>query len=173
MILDIETDGKHTIVEIAYNIYDYIDNNLVLDREVDIIINDNMTLDFYRKIPIELIVNGVTPLDAILQVRQDILLVDYIVCHNVGFDIRFIKKYLEKYDLMIEFPKLFDTMTSTRHLVKSLDKNGRIKNPKLEELYFYLFNTMPDQDLCHRGDYDVKITCSCLNKLLELDIFKV
>lgn len=173
MVLDIETDGKYTIVEIAYNIYDYIDQRLVLDREIDIIINDNETLDYYKKIPLEMIQAGIEPKDAILQVYEDIKLVDYITCHNVNFDMRFIKSYMIKFGLEPNFPTLLDTMRESRLLVGAKNKNGSIKMPKLEELYVYLFNKSPDLDACHRGNYDVKITAECLEVLLDRNIIKI
>lgn len=173
MVLDIETDGKYTIVEIAYNIYEYIDNKLILEREVDIIINDNETLDYYKKIPLSMIKTGVPPKDAILQIYNDIQLVEYITCHNVNFDIRFIKNYMKKYDLELEFPKLLDTMRESKFIVNAKNKNNIIKMPKLEELYVYLFNRLPDLEACHRGNYDVKITGECLEVLLQQNIIKL
>lgn len=173
MVLDIETDGKYTIVEIAYNIYEYTNSSLVLEKEVDLIINDRETLDFYKKIPLSQIQAGITPLNAITQTCNDIQLVNYVVCHNINFDIRFIKTYMKKFNIDIEFPRLIDTMKESKYIVNAVGRNGSIKMPKLEELYVCLFGKNPDLDACHRGNYDVKITGECLEVLLERNIIKI
>lgn len=169
MVLDLETDGKHKIIEIAYNLYD-LDMNLI--HEKDILLNDNSnSVDFYKKIPLrEIKENGIPPELAIDILIEDINQSQYIVCHNIGFDTQKIKMYFQKMGKQCSMPKTICTMESTKEFVNIPAKNGKPKKPKLEELYFKLFNTKMNSDKAHRGNYDVEITGLCLKKLIELGV---
>lgn len=63
---------------------------------------------------------------------------DFVMGHNVNFDIRFLKHELE--GLCIDYlPKnVFDTMHHYRDICRIPKANGEIKNPKLEEVINFL-----------------------------------
>lgn len=169
MVLDIETNGRNTIVEIAYNVYD---KSLGLIKVADLLLNDGRgTIDYYKKIPLaEIVKEGVKPKEAIKRLAEDLDTCKYIVCHNIGFDMKHISRYICHYGINCHFPIEVDTMTASRNIVKAKSKNGRLKNPRLEELYKHLFGKSPNTDKCHRGTYDVKITAKCLKKLVDQQV---
>lgn len=172
MILDIETDGTEYIIEIAYNIYD---DDLELIEKKDFVINEDVgKIDFYKKFTLEDIKNeGVHPIIVLEELANDMLQCKYIIGHNINFDLRHIGRYYKKYDIIYEFPHRLDTMQLSRTLVGAKDKNGRIKFPRLSELYEYLFQCAVEEEECHRADFDVYITYKCCQGLIERDIMKL
>ena len=56
-------------------------------------------------------------------------------------------------------------MLKSRDIVKALDKNNRVKNPKLGELCLF-FGVKYNTDEAHDGLYDVDVTCQCYKKLI-------
>ena len=55
-------------------------------------------------------------------------------------------------------------MNSSRVLVKSKDKNGKLKNPTLLETCKY-FDITIYENKCHDGLYDANLTLQCYVKL--------
>ena len=72
---------------------------------------------------------------------RDIEKADILVSHNIKCDINIINKEVSRNrKRKIIYPKLFCTMTNTKHFCNLKNKIGIIKNPKLEELYSILFS---------------------------------
>jgi hypothetical protein len=172
MVLDIETNGKTTIVEIAYNIYDI---NMNLIKKTDLFLNDGSgTRDYYKKIKLEQIISlGLKPIDALKQLASDLAICKYIVCHNINFDMKHISSYMYKFNINCHYPIELDTMVIGKNIVKTTNKKGNIKNPKLEELYKFLFNKQPNLTKCHLGSYDVKMTAKCLKKMIDDGLYAI
>jgi DNA polymerase III alpha subunit (gram-positive type) len=172
IVLDIETDGYDKIIQVAYNIYD---SYFQLIKKCDHLINDKSgKVDFYRRISIdEIRTNGISPKSMLEILSNDMKNCNYIVGHNIIFDITKLMKYYNKYKIKCVFPEQLDTMKSSRTYVKALTINGRLKYPKLGELYHYLFNEPPDSDSCHRADYDVHITYQCFIELVKRNIINI
>lgn len=83
---------------------------------------------------------------------------DELVAHNLKFDIKFIPEHIiDKYNI-----KTRCTMLENKDLVEAVDKNGRKKNPRLEELAEKLGVEFNKED-AHSGIYDV-------TKLMECDL---
>ena len=93
---------------------------------------------------------------------------DTIISHNLLTDLSMLEKndYIRKEQIFERGKSFFCTMYGTRNIVKATDKNGRIKNPSLKELYEYLFgNDIPNDSRLHNADYDTEILCECVNSL--------
>lgn len=170
MILDIETDGGNSIIQIAYNIYD---KELDVIKKKDFLINEGHgKIDYYKRITLEEIVkDGHHPKNMLPILQADFDKCKYIIGHNIDFDLRHISRYFLKYRLPCRLPTRLDTMRVSRNLVGAKDKRGRVKNPRLGELYQYFFGTAPSEDSCHRADYDTEITHKCSVMLVKCGLF--
>ena len=111
--------------------------------------------------------------------------VDLLVCHNVSFDINMIhiellriinnKKYPQAHikaykldlHLLTNYKNIFCTLQESIDLcnIKALDKFGReyAKFPKLSELHYKLFNTIPNN--LHNSFIDILVTLRCFMEL--------
>lgn len=82
-----------------------------------------------------------------------------IIAHNSSFDYRLIKQTALRYniDFILEKDDFFCTMINSKYILKLKNKIGHIKNPSNKELYMYLMNQEPTEDL-HDAFEDVKVT---------------
>lgn len=85
--------------------------------------------------------NGMYFEDLIEEFINDFEEADFVIGHNVNFDIKFLKSELE--DMCIDYePKhTFCTMQYYKDICKILRPNGQYKNPKLEEVVDFLHIT--------------------------------
>lgn len=178
IVLDIETDGKTHVVQIAYSIYD---KNFDKIKSENILINNGKYIvDYYKKFNYSTINRvGLQPLDALKILECDLIECNYIVGHNICTDIRGIQKFAQKnncdFDIVAKINsdmQILDTMKISKDLLDLKDKNGRLKNPKLSELYAFLHNKTINDHKQHTADYDIETTMECLISLLKLDIIK-
>jgi len=170
MICDIETDGHDLIIQIAYQIYTH---EFKLLKEEDLIINNgNYETDYYNHFTKEFIKRkGLHPSDALNIFKNDLQLCKIIVGHNIeGFDIPKLKTYSYKNKINLIFPLAIDTMLTSKDFVKTTNKLGKRKYPKLNELYEKLFNTKLDDKKQHNAIYDVEITYKCFIELVNKKI---
>ena len=63
---------------------------------------------------------------------------DFVIGHNVNFDVRFLKLELEAMGIDYEPKNMFCTMQYYRDICKILRPSGDYKNPKLEEVINFL-----------------------------------
>lgn len=171
MVLDIETDmGGANIIQIAYNIYD-TESNLLKSENI-IINNGNGSRDYYKIIPIIEILRGLAPHAALTIFARDLEECAYVVGHNVEhFDMRILTKALKNLDIPVDTNKykIICTMAGSKKYVGALGKNGKIKNPKLSELYKKLFGCEPDC-VQHDAKNDIDTAHKCFAKLVELGV---
>jgi len=80
-----------------------------------------------------------------------------LVAHNISFELRHIEK-------LVVFQNHFCTMKENKTIVKALNKNGRIKNPKLDETCIY-YGIDFDPNAYHSATYDVSKTFEILKKM--------
>ncbi|HIP12534.1 MAG TPA: 3'-5' exonuclease [Arcobacter sp.] len=80
-----------------------------------------------------------------------------LVAHNISFELRHL------YGL-IKFENHFCTMKENKHIVKALNKNNKIKNPKLDETCKY-YDIDFDPNNYHSATYDVSKTFEILKKM--------
>jgi len=197
MVLDLETTGlpmktrygkffnykniaKYStarIVQISYGIYEA---NGTLKAMIDNIIRPNGFVIPDIAISIHNISNeianseGISLKDAINTFRNHIATVDAIIGHNVKFDINVLLSELYR----MRENTLINEINSKKHVctmkssVNLLQLPGHVmnsfKNPKLKELYKYLFNQ--EQTNCHNAKYDVINTARCYFELRNRNI---
>ena len=177
MVLDLETTGfSHSsrIVQFSYAIYDEDGTrheiyDSVVKQEKNIIIP-----------PETIKIHGITDeiartqgknLSEIVRIFENKLkTVSKIIGHNINFDIDIMKNELtriNKLECLEYFTKLspYCTMKSTKNILKLVTGKGILKNPKLSELYTYLFN----QDIvhAHNSKYDVLNTAKCYFEFIK------
>lgn len=177
MVLDLETTGfSHSsrIVQMSFSIHDEDGKqheiyDSVIKQEEGILIPPETTK-----------VHGITNeiartqgkefSDAINIFENRIKTVSKLIGHNINFDINVIKNELtriNRLDCLEYFSQLIPhcTMKTTRNILKLTNIKGIIKNPKLSELYQYLFNEeMKNQ---HNSKYDVINTSRCYFELMK------
>lgn len=98
---------------------------------------------------------------------------DVIISHNLPTDLSLLieNKYLRESPIEDRGKYLFCSMYGTKNQVKTLDKNGKIKNPRLDELYKFLFGKgieESESNRLHTANYDCKILAECILKLMSL-----
>jgi len=84
--------------------------------------------------------------------------VSHIIAHNANFDICIIKSELYRIGLStiideIKTKKILCTMNDTKSIVNAKNSCGRIKDPKLSELYNFVFKADIENE--HNSKYDV------------------
>lgn len=147
IFLDTETTGlvpsKDRIIQLSY---------ILADEDFKIVEGKNFYLDIDTYIPEEATnVHGIDN-EKILELSQGKKFEDYskeilwdfsnskIICHNVDFDVNFLRQELWRLDKKVDIQRTFCTMKSYTNICE-LDYNGyyeSFKWPKLEEVVEYL-----------------------------------
>jgi DNA polymerase III epsilon subunit-like protein len=179
MVMDLETTGfAHTsrIVQISFAIYDE-DGTF---REIhDHIIKQEKGI----VIPLETIkVHGITDeiaettgqelSDIVVIFENKLKTVSKIVGHNISFDVNIMKNELTrigKLECFEYFSQIntYCTMKNTKYILQLKNAKGFIKNPKLAELYNYLFKEEINNQ--HNAKYDVLNTSKCYFEFIRLE----
>jgi DNA polymerase III epsilon subunit-like protein len=150
------------IVQISWIVYDLTKNithsvsNHILKTNIKITnshihgITNNICLE-----------KGICPIDALNFFIDDCNISDILVAHNINFDLTVVKAELTRYGLSSKIPFLEEmskhcTMESSKFLVNAKFPNGGIKWPKLQDLFFKLFNY--NFESAHNSLYDVVAT---------------
>jgi len=79
---------------------------------------------------------------------------DTLVAHNINFELRHIQG-------LVNFSNHICTMKTNKNIVKALNKNGNIKNPKLDETCIH-YKIYFDPNSYHSATYDVSKTFEIL-----------
>lgn len=171
IILDFETNStnQHDVIEVAAVKIELKDNQyIVLDKF------HRYYLSRYPVNPYSFEVHKLTP-EAILEYRKDKSYSSYfkedldfvefckgsntLVAHNISFELRHL------YGL-VEFENHFCTMKENKHIVKALNKNGNIKNPKLDETCIH-YKIDFDSNSYHSATYDVSKSFEILKAMRQ------
>jgi len=169
IILDVETNGSYKIVQLSYYILDTT-NNII--KQCNFYVNDgDNDIDFYNKIsPQQITRYGIKPHHVMYKLSIDFSICSDIIGHNIVFDIGKVEQHFKMFNIVYNIPNIrYCTMNESKYIVKCLDKNGRIKQPKLSELCEYL-QIEKNDDMCHDSLYDVFLTYKCYTKLLDIQI---
>ncbi len=112
------------------------------------------------------------PLNDVLQeILTDIASVDFLICHNLSFDLAILQSELLRAGMNHEInTQQFCTMKSSVDFCKLPGQYG-FKWPKLEELYHICFQEKLEN--AHDAMVDVKATFRCFNKLEENKVFNL
>ncbi len=89
---------------------------------------------------------------------------DTLIAHNISFELRHLYR-------LVEFKNHFCTMKENKQIVKALNKNQKIKNPKLDETCIY-YGINFDKDSYHSATYDVSKTYEILNSMQKLNLIR-
>lgn len=89
---------------------------------------------------------------------------DTLIAHNISFELRHLYK-------IAEFKNHFCTMKENKKIVQALNKNGKIKNPKLDETCLY-YGIGFDPNSYHSATYDVSKTYEILKHMRERGFIK-
>lgn len=80
-----------------------------------------------------------------------------LVAHNINFELRHLRN-------LVSFENHFCTMKENKHIVKAINKNGNIKNPKLDETCLF-YGIQFDANSYHSATYDVSKTYEILQRM--------
>ncbi len=178
MFLDTETTGFSTstnpkeidkfnnarLIELGYLIYNK--DNCKIKEVSSLVKPQNFTIKntFVHGITTsQALTNGLEINTVLSQLYEDLKNTDTIICHNINFDMQillseaFRSGNTQLYDL-IESKNKLCTMEIGKKYMKST------KNPKLVELYKYLYNKEVKQD--HRSLSDCIICADCYYKMV-------
>jgi DNA polymerase III epsilon subunit-like protein len=177
MVLDTETAGSGEVIQVAYNIYLYYPEIKYFhcESKYDWIIDEKINkVDFYCKFTLKDIkTKGEDPeyVFGILAVHLESC--DYIIGHNISFDINKILKYFTKLKINYKLPQSICTMKSSKEIVGLKNSKGWAKYPKLSELYAFFYGKIPDQTKTHTADYDIHLTFLCFKQLHSNNLVKL
>jgi len=173
IVLDLETTKYRDIIQVAYTIYDESFNAL---KKVDNLVNEGIgKVDYYQKFTLEdIYTHGKHPYEVLDELRNDMMFGTHLVCHNISFDAKLIYKYFDTYNIHLsKRPIEICTMKLSKTMCDFKDVRGRIKAPKLSELYVFCFNEEPDENKTHTADYDIAITAKCFQYLMTNDFIDI
>lgn len=117
---------------------------------------------------------GINFNEIIVEFLNDINDAKYIIGHNINFDINVIKNDIAKYNVIVneknnynpfENKIIYCTQNGSRSICNLKGKSNRKKNPKLQELYEFLFEK--EMKNAHNALDDVKNTMKCFLALRE------
>lgn len=98
---------------------------------------------------------------------------EYIIAHNLAFDMPIIECELLRngFDKILFSKKQFCTMIGGRDFCTVYDRSGRIKNPKLSELFgdLYFDNPYLTFEGTHNALADTNMLYRCFMKMIELE----
>lgn len=176
IILDFETNStnEHDVIEVAAAKIEVVDNEYVVKDMFH-----RYYLSRYPVNPYSFEVHKISP-EMVLQYRKEKKLthsvyfkedLDFVafckgtqtlIAHNISFELRHLYK-------IIEFKNHFCTMKENKRIVQALNKNGNIKNPKLNETCKY-YNIDFDENKYHSATYDVTKTFEILKSMKKIII---
>lgn len=114
---------------------------------------------------------GVSPKVVYKEFIEAVANCDYIIGHNLDFDLPIIQceLYRNGYDISLYDKKHFCTMKAGKQFCYSFDVNGRPKNPKLVELFSSLYFNVSSLPIkgAHSALADTLMTYRCFMKMLE------
>ena len=97
--------------------------------------------------------NGMYFDDLVDEFYNDFREADFVIGHNVSFDIKFLKHELEPMGEIYEPKHIFCTMNYFKDICKLLRPNGDYKNPKLAELVNFL--NITDEEIAEEIELDL------------------
>ncbi len=168
IILDFETNStnEHDVIEAAAVRIEIIDGEYIIKDQFHRYYLSRYPVNQYsyavHKLTPELILNHRSNQDVKYSsyFKEDLDFVKFckgaktLVAHNISFELRHL------YGL-VKFENHLCTMKENKNIVKALNKNGRIKNPKLDETCLF-YSIDFDQNAYHSATYDVSKTYEIL-----------
>lgn len=121
----------------------------------------------------DMLLKGVSPIDVYSEFIESVDDTEYIIAHNLEFDVPIIECELLRngFNKMLFSKKQFCTMIGGRDFCTVYDRSGRIKNPKLSELFgdLYFDNPYLKFEGTHNALADTNMLYRCFMKMIELE----
>ena len=145
----------------------------------DWIINPNINIDnsHIHGITNEIAKNkGIAFTEIVEKIKSLFTRAILIVAHNINFDKSVLlselyrNKAINTINIINDIP-IFCTCISTVNIVKLPTNKYGYKYPKLEELYYYLFQKKPVG--LHNAMIDITLTFECFYELIRLEYFEL
>lgn len=177
IVLDTETATSGEVIQLAYNIYLYYPEikNFVCIEKYDWLINEHINkIDFFGKFTLrDIRTKGKNPQEVFAILATHLKESDYLIGHNINFDINKIVKYFIKLKINYILPKSICTMRTSKDRLGLKNIKGWIKYPKLSELYAYYYGEEPDQTKTHTADYDIHLTFLCFKAIYQDNLVSI
>ncbi|MEA3383376.1 MAG: 3'-5' exonuclease [Campylobacterota bacterium] len=173
IILDFETNSsnEHDVIEVAAVVVELINNEYIIKDKFHRYYLSRYPVNPYsyevHKLTPELILNhrNKQKIKYSSYFKEDLDFIEFckgsktLIAHNISFELRHLRG-------IIEFENHFCTMKENKKIVKALNKNGNIKNPKLDETCLY-YGIDFDPNSYHSATYDVSKTYEILKCMKE------
>lgn len=154
VFLDTETSDKSPgqICQLTYIIYD-TEPSIPSDKikaknfffSVDYVSDNAYKVHGFDIETLKTLSGNLTFKDIYKLFKKDLFESDFLIGHNVNFDISFLKKEFERTDIKFEPKSLFCSMNYFKNILKLKSSIGTIKSPKLSELLSFL--KISDEDI--------------------------
>ena len=166
-----DTNNWPRVVQLAWQLHD-LEGNLVENKEF-LIKPDGFVIPYESQkvhgISTELAEFGGTEMQEVLLKFDEVLKkASFVVGHNLQFDLNVLGcEYVRQgQDSPLQDKKVLDTCTEkTAELCQLSGGRKKFKMPKLEELYFFLFNNSFAE--AHNATADVEATARCFFELIR------
>lgn len=180
IILDIETNGycNSRMLQLCYFVYD--DERLISENNTLVKPEGFKDMGKIFRYSYEYVTKNGQNIQVILdKLYSELKTAKLLVIHNSKFDLGIlIGEYRRQYNMdavniLTEIQpiknvweskpilQVYCTMTNTKDIVNVKSKRGHIKNPRLDELYMFLFNKGMNNEKQHDAYYDTKCLAKC------------
>jgi DNA polymerase III epsilon subunit-like protein len=174
---DLDNYNNSRLIQLSYQIIDY-NFNIILKR--NFYINNNITINNsnIHGITNEFIINNGLNFNDIINIfYNDLKISNIIIAHNINFDINILKSELYRYNFHecleeISLKKNLCSMIILKDIIKIKNKYNKYKWPKLNEIYYFLFNTY-DIPGIHNAENDVNALVTCIKELKNRNIINI
>nr|WP_320119539.1 exonuclease domain-containing protein [uncultured Marinifilum sp.] len=184
MVLDIETDGListqmnqkvfPSIIQIAWLI---MDEEGIVYKKVSELLNSNFNpnskaFEINKIDPEKLKQIGKDSKTVLKEFRNDLKHCDFVVAHNIEFDIPVLANELSNYYIENDLNSKIKICTMRKSLpLFRTDFDSNPKFPKLDELFYKLFNYQVVQQ--HNAQSDVLLTSKCFKQLRKRKLINI
>jgi DNA polymerase III epsilon subunit-like protein len=169
-----DLDNWPRIVQLAWGIYNKQGECIKIKNYIIKPVNftiDNESFKIHKISNEYALTNGVDIDGVLYEFIDDLNQVEFLIAHNIDFDFKVISSELNRKNLKSNITKLkkICTMQSSTNFCKlGQFKYNKYKWPKLQELYFKLFNK--EKDGLHDALVDIETCNECLVKLIDKNI---
>ena len=173
--------NKSRLVELAIIICDYKNNEIKENQSLRFIIRPDdfkiINSKFHGITNKMALKEGISFIEIGKFIRDNHNKIDMIIAHNINFDIHILCSELYRYKFhelanILYKKNKFCTSYNTSKLLKiKLSFGNKYKEPKLIELYYWLFGKEPKN--LHSAMVDCKILLECVRKLLQKKLIKL
>ena len=162
------------IVDIAWYL---IDENGLLVESCRYIVRQKVSIpkeasDIHHITTQKMLEEGTDPKEVYASFIAAVQKAEYVIAHNIAFDLPIVECELLRngFDKILSSKKQFCTMKSGREFCTVYDKGGRLKYPKLEELFSQLYFGNPYNTIegTHTALFDTLLLYRCFIKMKKL-----